>query len=96
VEFWSVAESGGAMYYVYILHSLKESDRYYVGYTVDINKRLEEHNSGKSLHTKPWLPWEIETFVTFKSKNKAKEFEKYLKSGSGYAFFQEAFHIASF
>jgi len=77
------------MFVVYILHSLKEADRYYVGYTTNLEHRLEEHNCGKSAHTKSWLPWEIETFVTFKSKSKAREFEKYLKSGSGYAFFRK-------
>ncbi len=77
------------MYYVYILHSLKESDRYYVGYTVDIDKRLDEHNNGKSTHTKLWMPWEIAAYVAFKSKDKAQQFEKYLKSGSGHAFFRK-------
>jgi predicted GIY-YIG superfamily endonuclease len=77
------------MYFVYILHSLKEADRYYVGYTIDLEHRLEEHNSGKSAHTKPWMPWEFATYVAFKSKNKAKELEKYLKSGSGHAFFRK-------
>jgi len=77
------------MHYVYILHSLKELDRYYVGFTADIEKRLNEHNSGKSAHTKPWLPWEIEAYIGFKSRNKAQEFEKYLKSGSGHAFFRK-------
>ena len=77
------------MYYVYVLHSLKKSDRYYIGYTLDLEKRLKEHNNGKSSHTKPWLPWEVETYIVFKSKSKAQEFEKYLKSGSGHAFFRK-------
>lgn len=77
------------MYFVYVLHSLVQSDRYYVGYTTDVQKRLDEHNSGKSAHTKPWLPWEIVTYVAFKSKDKAQQFEKYLKSGSGHAFFRK-------
>ncbi len=76
------------MHYVYVLHSLNKRDRYYVGYTVDIDKRLEEHNSGKSAHTKPWIPWEVVTYAAIKSKDKAKQFEKYLKSGSGHAFFR--------
>ena len=77
------------MYYVYILHSLKESDRYYVGYTIDLDKRLAEHNNGKSAHTKPWAPWEVVTYTAFRSKDKAQQFEKYLKSGSGHAFFRK-------
>jgi predicted GIY-YIG superfamily endonuclease len=77
------------MYFVYILHSLKEIGRYYVGYTVDLEHRLQEHNSGKSAHTKSWLPWEIDMYAVFKSKDKAQQFEKYLKSGSGHAFFRK-------
>jgi putative endonuclease len=68
---------------------LTKTNRYYVGYTADLNKRLNEHNSGKSAHTKPWMPWEIEAYVGFKSKEKAQQFEKYLKSGSGHAFFKK-------
>ena len=81
------------MFFVYILHSLKEADRYYVGYTTNLEHRLDEHNSGKSEHTKPWRPWEIEAYVGFKSKSKAREFEKYLKFGSGHAFFRK--HLVS-
>lgn len=77
------------MHFVYILHSLKEPGRYYVGYTGNLDKRLAEHNSGKSAHTKPWAPWEIVTHITFKSKDTAQQFEKYLKSGSGHAFFKK-------
>ena len=77
------------MFYVYILNSLNEVDRYYVGYTTNLEKRIEEHNNGKSPHTKPWIPWEINSYVAFNSKDKAKLFEKYLKSGSGHAFFKK-------
>ena len=76
-------------FFVYILHSLRKSDRYYVGYTTDLEQRFEDHNSGKSAHTKSWIPWEIVTYVAFTSKDKAQQFEKYLKSGSGHAFFRK-------
>jgi len=33
------------MYYIYILYS-PSSDKYYVGYTNDYNRRLLEHNEG--------------------------------------------------
>lgn len=77
------------MYFVYVLRSLTKVDRYYVGFTADLQQRLDEHNSGKSAHTKPWMPWEIVTYVAVQSKQKAVQFEKYLKSGSGYAFFRK-------
>lgn len=77
------------MHFVYILRSLSKVGKYYVGYTADLEQRIEEHNEGKSIYTKTWIPWEIEAYIVFKSKDKAKKFEKYLKSGSGYAFFRK-------
>lgn len=74
---------------VYVLRSEKFPKRYYVGYTTNLKQRLEEHNSGESNHTKPWIPWEIVTSVAFRSEKKALQFEKYLKSGSGHAFFRK-------
>ncbi|MFO7841503.1 MAG: GIY-YIG nuclease family protein, partial [Fidelibacterota bacterium] len=39
------------MYFTYILYS-ETSDRYYIGYTSDLSKRLEKHNNGNSRSTK--------------------------------------------
>jgi len=36
--------------YVYILQSLKNS-RFYIGSTTDLNRRLQEHLSGRSTYT---------------------------------------------
>ena len=36
------------MYVVYILVSLKLSKKIYIGYTTDLQKRLESHNNGQS------------------------------------------------
>ena len=73
------------MYYVYILKSSKSKILYY-GYTADLRKRFKEHNEGKSTFTKGHLPWELVYYSAFRSKQKAKDFELYLKSGSGKAF----------
>src|SRR5664280_1529752 len=47
-----------AVFYVYILYSPK-SDRYYVGHTNDIDRRLEEHNHPREAfkYTSKHLPW---------------------------------------
>jgi predicted GIY-YIG superfamily endonuclease len=79
------------MYIVYVLISLKDADRHYVGLTEDLEKRLKAHNAKKSLFSKKYSPWGIETFITFKNEYKARKFEKYLKSGSGYAFLKKHF-----
>lgn len=74
------------MHYVYLIRSIKNSDKTYVGNTVNLKQRLETHNSGGSVHTADFRPWELVVFFGFKDKLKATAFEKYLKSGSGRAF----------
>jgi len=73
------------MYYVYILKSSKSGILYY-GYTDNLKRRLEEHNNGKSKFTKGHLPWILVFYAAFADKQKAKNFELYIKSGSGKAF----------
>ena len=73
------------MYYTYILHS-KSSKLFYYGYTTDLKKRFAEHNSGVSASTKPHRPWELVWYGAFPKLQDAKNFEAYLKSGSGKAF----------
>lgn len=73
------------MYYVYILQSSKSGIHYY-GYTEDLRKRLNEHNNGQSQFTKGHFPWKLVWYCSFFDKQKAKDFELYLKSGSGKAF----------
>ena len=74
------------MIYVYILRSLRESGRFYVGITSDLRLRLRKHNMGEVSHTSKFAPWAIKTYVAFSDKTKALAFEKYLKSSSGRAF----------
>ena len=78
-------------YYVYSLQSLTDNDRYYIGISENLEQRLQEHNAGKCKHTIKYIPWQIETAVAFRSKEKAVAFEKYLKSHSGRAFAKKHF-----
>ncbi|UCF80071.1 MAG: GIY-YIG nuclease family protein [Acidobacteriota bacterium] len=73
-------------HYVYILLSEAEPVHHYVGLTQDLEGRLKAHNNGKVPHTAKFCPWRIETAIAFRSRKKAAEFEKYLKSRSGRAF----------
>ena len=79
------------MYYVYLLRSLARPDKKYIGFTTNLNRRFHEHNCGKSPYTARFVPWEIVAFVCFKDEEKARRFEKYLKSGSGHAFAKRHF-----
>jgi len=71
---------------VYLLRSVPRPEQRYVGKTNDLQRRLDEHNSGKSVHTRRHAPWRLAVAVAFADESKALAFELYLKTGSGHAF----------
>ena len=72
-------------YTVYVLSSLV-AKKSYVGFTNDLERRIHEHNSGRSYFTKQYKPWKIIYTEIFDSLEKARKREKYLKSGIGKEF----------
>jgi putative endonuclease len=74
------------MTYVYILRSIRDAERFYLGVTGDLRARLKKHNAGEVPHTAKYLPWTIKTYIAFADEQQAFAFEKYLKSPSGRAF----------
>jgi putative endonuclease len=72
------------MYYVYVLR-LKDN-HIYTGFTKDLSKRMVKHNAGDVSSTKKFLPAELIYYSSFGSKDRAIQFEKYLKTASGIAF----------
>lgn len=66
----------------YILIS-KVARKTYVGHTNDLERRLEEHNGGKSIFSKRYKPWMIIYKETFNNETDAIKKEKYLKSAAG-------------
>ncbi len=73
------------MCYTYILRSLK-SKIFYYGYTNNLKERVNQHNAGLSKSTKPHRPWKLVFYTAFETEQQAKNFEQYLKTGSGKAF----------
>ena len=70
------------MWHVYVLRSL-EHERFYTGMSEDPERRLHEHNDGKTKSTKAYRPW-IKIFTEVcNSREEARAREKYLKSGVG-------------
>jgi len=65
-------------YFVYIIRSLRDGS-YYIGYTRDLNRRLEEHNRGESRYTSRKIPWEVVYYEEYDSKREALKRERYLK-----------------
>jgi len=74
------------MHYVYLLRSVAHPDRRYVGFTSDLRGRIKSHNEGASIHTAKYRPWQLIVYCGFHDERRAREFEYYLKSGSGRAF----------
>ncbi len=70
------------MFYNYILQS-KKNKGLYVGYTVDLRKRLKEHNQGLNKATKPYRPWELIYYEACLNENDARRRENYLKTSQG-------------
>lgn len=77
------------MWYVYILKCINNT--FYTGCTGNLDARLARHQKGQVHYTKDKLPVELITYIVFKDKYKAYQFEKYLKSGSGIAFRNKRF-----
>ena len=79
------------MYSVYLIKSINFPEQKYIGSTSNLKRRLNEHNTGNSKHTAKFMPWELVVYNAFANKEKAQEFEYYLKSGSGSAFANKRF-----
>jgi putative endonuclease len=64
--------------YCYILYSVK-LDKYYVGSTTDLQRRLEEHNRGKEKFTKTGMPWILVYKEIFEEIKQARQRELQVK-----------------
>ena len=72
------------MWYVYILRNLAKKF-IYIGSTNNLKRRLAEHNEGRSISTKAYRLFSLEAYVAVRTEVKARELEKYFKTGSGKA-----------
>lgn len=85
---WRIACLGAGMEkrFVYVLKSTIGSTRYYTGLTSNPPERLRQHNAGKCDATARLGPWHLDVVIEFSDERRAVAFERYLKTGSGYAF----------
>jgi putative endonuclease len=74
------------MYYVYILKS-EMDDSFYIGYTNSLDRRLREHNEGKSRYTSKKIPWKIVYSEIFEEKSDAIKREIFLKKQKSREFY---------
>ena len=64
--------------YCYILFSVK-LNKYYIGSTPDIERRLEEHNRGKEKFTRTGVPWKLVYKEIFDDLKLARQREAHIK-----------------
>lgn len=57
----------------------------------NLEKRLHEHNAGRTKSTKGYCPWKLFFFECFDTSEEARKREKYLKSGYGKQWIKEKF-----
>jgi putative endonuclease len=67
---------------VYILLSLKD-DNFYVGYTTDLSRRLDEHFQGRNTSTASRRPFVLVQSEYYLAKADAERREHYLKTAKG-------------
>ena len=70
------------MNYTYILWSSR-LQKYYTGSTNNLDKRVKEHNSGKSKYTKKGIPWRLIKVEEYLTKKGAYKREMEIKSYKG-------------
>ena len=71
--------------FVYIIRSVSNPQKRYIGVTSDVGMRLRGHNAGQNRSTAGWKPWAIDVTIEFRTERMAVSFEKYLKSGAAHA-----------
>jgi putative endonuclease len=59
------------MFFIYVIVSESKGLRFYVGMTENVEKRLIEHNNGKTKSTKGYTPWKF-----FLLKNRVLELKQ--------------------
>jgi len=75
-------------YTLYILYS-KSLDKYYIGHTNDMNRRIYEHNIGKEKFTRKGIPWEIKFHQAYETKAEAYAEERRLKKCKNRKYLEE-------
>lgn len=69
------------MFFVYVLRSISDNTTY-IGFTEDLDKRINEHNQGKTKSIKHKLPMELVYYEAYNSKTLARKREIQLKKNS--------------
>ena len=72
-------------YYVYVLRSIKDNN-FYIGYTENLKRRMEEHSKGLVRSTKYRRPFILVYYEVCFNQESALKREKYLKTTGGHRY----------
>ncbi len=72
-------------YYTYVIYS-ERYDYFYKGHCENLQKRLTEHNLGKTKSIRPFIPFKYVYYEEFTNREEAIEREKYFKTAAGRRF----------
>jgi putative endonuclease len=67
------------MFYVYVIQSKKDGDRFYVGYSADLKQRLSQHNDGSN-HSTRGSKWRLVYYEAYATRGAAMSRERVLKN----------------
>jgi len=81
----SCSNRANKYYIVYVLESIKDKKRY-IGFTTNLQKRIKEHNLGKSFSTSFRKPFKLIYAELCLNMEDAKRRESYLKTTGGRRF----------
>jgi putative endonuclease len=76
------------LYTVYILYSTSH-DSFYIGFSIDISRRLQQHNDGLTKSTKARRPWVIVYQEKYDSLSEAAKRERFLKNQKNKKFYKK-------
>jgi putative endonuclease len=63
----------------------------YIGSTIDLDARLEQHNTGECVFTKRGMSWLLVHSEQFPTRKEAESRERELKSGQGPAWLENKY-----
>ncbi|GAB5524077.1 MAG: hypothetical protein Roseis2KO_19490 [Roseivirga sp.] len=67
-----------SQFYVYIIYS-EGRDRYYVGSCDQLDRRISDHNAGRSKYTKSGKPWTLKYHEVYATRQEARQREREIK-----------------
>ena len=82
------------MFYVYILQSDVDAS-FYIGYTANLELRLEQHNNGEATFSRRKKPWKLVYSELYSDKTEALKREKFLKKQKNKNFYNSLIKAGS-